>query len=201
MKTNLKITILTIVWVLLIHTFAVHAATQVQFSEDNATWQNVTNLNSNKQKASQLSLQPQTLYYFRGRNDTSNWTYVPQRTKAGGEPLVAGLAITIFILIITFTVLCLPWIIKQFSDNYYLDATLKGLCIVIGLFLLSLDTAMVATIAETAGIPLTQELFTYLWIISRAAYIAMVAVILMFLFRMLQHWQVKKQQRSFGEDM
>lgn len=117
-----------------------------------------------------------------------------------GKDEMASLAVIIFVMLITLGVFALPKIVKNFSSNYFLDSTLKGLCILMGLFLLSLDTAMVATIAENADIGVTQEIFRYLWIINWAAYLAMVVIILGFGWKMLQAWNQQKEKKRMGED-
>ena len=61
----------------------------VQYSEDNTTWQNVTNTDQNFQTAYQAALVQDTLYYFRGSNDTINWSYKSQKTKSGFDQVEA----------------------------------------------------------------------------------------------------------------
>ena len=117
-----------------------------------------------------------------------------------GKDEMASLAVIIFVMLITIGVFALPRIVKNFSSNYFLDSTLKGLCILMGLFLLSLDTAMVATIADNADIGVTQEIFRYLWIINWAAYLAMIMIVLGFGWKMLQAWNQQKAKKSMGEE-
>ena len=117
-----------------------------------------------------------------------------------GKDEMASLAVVIFVMLITIGVFALPRIVKNFSSNYYLDSTLKGLCILMGLFLLSLDTAMVATIASNADMGVTREILRYLWLVNWAAYIAMVIIVLGFGWKMLQAWDTQKKRKNMGEE-
>lgn len=112
---------------------------------------------------------------------------------------MASLSITIFIVLITIGVFILPFKVRKFSENKYLDSVLKGCCILMGLFLTSLDATMIVTISDNAGLGITNELFTYLFIINWAIYAAMIIVVLSFLFLMLKSWRIDKQKKSMGE--
>lgn len=117
-----------------------------------------------------------------------------------GEDDMASLAVTIFVSLITLGIFILPILIKHFSSNKYLDHTLKNCCIVIGLFLLSMDTAMVATIADNADLGISKILFRYLWLINWTAYFAIVIVIISFVYRIFTEWSNDKKKRSMGEN-
>ena len=132
-----------------------------------------------------------------GATNTSTKNLV---TKIGGEKNMASLAIMGFVTMITIILFILPWIVKRFSENDILNYSLKGVCIILGLFLLSLDTAIAGTIASNAEIPVTSELFRFLWLINWAAYIAMVVVVLTFGWKVLQLMKWKRQNRQMGYD-
>jgi len=113
---------------------------------------------------------------------------------------MTSLAVVIFIMVLTVGIFALPFIIKRFSENQYLDWTLKGICYIIGLFLLSLDTTMVVTVADNANLGITSELFMLLLMINWAAYIAMVVVVLGFGYKMVMLWRDNKQKDRMGYD-
>lgn len=75
---------------------------ECQISEDNSTW---TDINSiiymgciveNESIANIQNLDETTLYYFRCRNETTNWNYIEQTTHSGGEK---GMILAIIILL------------------------------------------------------------------------------------------------------
>ena len=75
---------------------SVMAATQIQYSEDNLTWTNVTSVNEDANEGYQLNLQQDTLYFFRGRSNSGDWVNVSQRTRDTAEVDDYYLYITIF---------------------------------------------------------------------------------------------------------
>ena len=116
------------------------------------------------------------------------------------EEEMTSMAVVIFIMIITLGVFFAPIIFKKFSNNYYLDSTLKGACIVFGLLLLSLDATIVVTVADNAKLGINKEIFRYLWMINWGAYIGMVVVVLGFGWKMLQAWKIDDHNRKMGYD-
>ena len=178
----------------------VMGAVIVEYSIDNSTWENVTNVNENTNLAYVDNLEEGILYYFRSHNDTSEWTYFTQRTQVSGEKGMSSLAVTGFVVLITFGVLGLPFIVKRFSESDILNTSLKGVCYSLGLFLLALVTTMVGTLSNTFSLGVTTEIYRFLWLIQWASYLSMVIVVLGFGYRVLQLWQMKKQNRRYGID-
>lgn len=115
-----------------------------------------------------------------------------------GEEMTST-AVVIFLVLITAGVFLLPKLVKKFSENPYLNFTLKGLTFIFGLFLLSLDTVIVVTVADNANLGISRELFRLLWLINWAAYISMVIVVLVFGYKMLKLWNINQKKRNSGE--
>ena len=176
------------------------ATIQIEVSLDNTTWRNITNINENGRQAVEVSLNESTLYYFRGTNDTANFTYFNQQTKTSGEIPLSSIAIIGFVTLLSLGVLFLPKMLKRFSDNEILNHALTGGCIVIGLFLLSLVSAMVATVSDTFKVGVTQEVFRFMYILNWTAYLTMCFIILLYGKKMLDTWKLNKEQERMGED-
>lgn len=71
-------------------------AVQIEYSTDNATWENVTYLNETTNESYQINLHEGTLYYFRGRyNDTESWVYTNVTTSVSQEEDFMDIAIII----------------------------------------------------------------------------------------------------------
>ena len=112
---------------------------------------------------------------------------------------MTSLAVVIFILFITIGVFILPRFFGQrISQNPILNTTLVGLCYVMALYLLALDTAMVVTIADLYGLGINRELFRLLWLINWSSYIGMVLVVLLFLNRVLGLWGERNKAKRLG---
>ena len=77
------------------------ALVEIQYSEDNTTWINITNIDEGNKTGYQANLQSDTTYYFRGKDETTNWNYLLQKTKDIIQADDYYLYITIFISFIT----------------------------------------------------------------------------------------------------
>lgn len=121
------------------------------------------------------------------------------QTKVGGEKTMASLAVVLFVGAITFSLFFIGWKF-QLSQHPLTNYILKHCCILFGLFLLSLDTTMVATIADVSELGVTQEIFRYLWIINWTIYIAMVVLLWKTLQGSLSLWENLTAMKRMGED-
>jgi len=177
----------------------VWGAVHIQYGTDNLTWGNITNVDDGDGEGYQVNLQPGTLYYFRSRNDTGSWNYSSQRTKVAGEVMMAGLAITIFIVLITGALFWLSTR-KGLLNNKYSDFILRRSFMVLGIFLMILDSAIMATIAENAGLGLTQEMFFFMKMFGYAGYPVMLWLVLSTLIQTLKELKVDKINKRTGEE-
>ncbi len=63
----------------------VSAVVEVQYSEDNITWRNVSLVSQNEQNALQPGLSQDNNYCFRAKNETTDWIYQCGNTLEGLE--------------------------------------------------------------------------------------------------------------------
>ena len=89
---------------------------------------------------------------------------------------MASLAITIFIMAIAGTLFMLPFKVGQFSRNEYVNLVARRSCFVLGFYFMTLNAAIMATIADFASIPVTTEMFMYMTIFGWAGYVAMLTL-------------------------
>jgi len=82
-----------------------------------------------------------------------------------GEDKMASLSVMLFVCGITFALIFIG-IKFNFSDNIIANIIFKRVLILLGMFLLSLDTAIIVTMADNAGLGVNKELFRYLWMIN-----------------------------------
>lgn len=85
---------------------------------------------------------------------------------------MASLSITLFIGALTLALFYLG-IKKDFSHSSLANLIIKRCMILGGMFLVSLDTAIMITIADNAGLGIDRELFRYLWGINWVIYFLM----------------------------
>lgn len=116
-----------------------------------------------------------------------------------GEDNMTSLSVTIFILGITGTLIFLG-MKKDFSKNAVANLILKRCLILIGMLLMSLNTAIIVTMADVAGLGVDRELFRYLWIINWSIYLFMLFIIITTVFNVLKLWVDISQRKRMGED-
>lgn|SRR3990167_2444647 len=98
----------------------VFAPVEIQYSEDNTTWVNVTNVDETRTEAYQITLQEATTYYFRGRNSEGDYNYTQQKTRLSGETSMASVAGILFIMgIIGVLVLIILAIPNNRTGNFF----------------------------------------------------------------------------------
>ena len=108
-----------------------------------------------------------------------------------------SIAITIFIMIIILGLFIIPFK-TRFARSDILNDALKRCCWILALWLLSLSTAMVATIADNAGIELLSELFLFMFLINWGAYLFMFYVFFSFFLRVVQEMRDRSKNKRTG---
>jgi hypothetical protein len=108
-------------------------------------------------------------------------------------------AITIFVLCISFFLFVLPFQIR-FSKSLWLNNIFRRALWTIAIYTMMLNSAMVATIAEEGGLPLSSELFRYMWIFGTAGYVFMGYFVLKTLFELIQIFIIGQHKQRMGED-
>lgn len=135
------------------------------------------------------------IYYY---NISSNDTGVINVINMTEESSMATIAIIGFVTIISLMVLFLPKMIKRFSDNEILNTVTKGGCIALGIFLLTLVTAMTSTVSDKFGLGLNTEIFRFMWLLSRVGYLIILYVVLKYGKMTLDTWNQTKYNRKMG---
>jgi len=182
------------------------AATQVQgdngtiyYSSDGAEWNPITIQNMTNRSGTLTQLQENTLYYLRCENETTNYSFV-QRTKPAGEPGMASEGILLFMVVMTASLFLLPKLVGSFSQMHIVDMLAKKSCIIGGLLMLLLTLTVAATISETFGIGVKNEMFGLLSIVGYGIYIMIFFTVLSFGKDVLDSWGKNKQIRQRGRE-
>jgi len=103
-----------IIILLLILTLPTVLSAQVEYSVDNATWKNVTSLDTSAGEGIQLNLQKDAWYHFRGKNDTFDWAYLYVQTKGSEEAAAYYIYITVFAIAVLLLIIG-----YQVEDNVF----------------------------------------------------------------------------------
>lgn len=112
----------------------------------------------------------------------------------------AELSITVFVLFSTGFLIALPFWKKQFAKNQLVDLLLKRCCWSIAAYLMVLNSAIMATIASTASLTLTDELFRYMWLWGTGGWIFLGFTVLKTLFDIVELWKKEKNRIRMGGD-
>lgn len=114
--------------------------------------------------------------------------------------LSGDLSITIFVLVVTGGLIALPFIVGRngFSKNVFVDTIFRRGCWVVGLYLMSLNSAIMATIATHTGLTVNQEMFMYMWLFGWGGYLMMFYLAFKTLLDLLEMWKMKKMEERTG---
>ena len=123
----------------------------IQYSNDTSNWYNITSIDQTLKTGYQINLQSDNTYYFRGKNDTSEFAIITQKAKDTAEIEDYYLYITIFICFISLVGL-----------YYYLEDSVFGMIggMLIGLTALSIFNIGFPNLANEF---LKNSLVTILW--------------------------------------
>ena len=114
-----------------------------------------------------------------------------------------GLAIAIFILLITGVLFFFPffmdYIRQPMSESMYLNLVYRRLCFILATYLMILNSAIMAQISVRSGLLLHNEMFLYLRLFGIAAYILIFYLLFKTIVDLLHVWQdSQKAKRGFN---
>lgn len=120
------------------------------------------------------------LYYFEFNQSEGDYLVVLcdnsyREIRVVGEDEMGSLAITFFILAVTGALFALPFI-TRFHSNDFVNIILRRSCWLIAVYLMMLNSAIMATIANFAGLDLTNEMFRYMWLFGTAGWLLMIYI-------------------------
>jgi hypothetical protein len=125
--------------------------------------------------------------------------------EVGGEDEMASLAITLFILIVTSFFVVLPFIKKEFVQekgmaDVIINMVIRRGCYAIAIFLMTLNTAIVANISIVAGIGAEKELLNvYMIILGWGGYIALIFLVIGTFLQIIKMTVDNKKRLRMGE--
>lgn len=112
---------------------------------------------------------------------------------------MASLSITAFVLLINAAFFTIPFFIK-IKEHPVLQGILKKMIWIFAIALLALNTGIMGTIAETAGLDVTGELFNiYLWLFTKSIYITLLIMLGYTVISSIKQWG-KIQALRIAED-
>ena len=110
----------------------------------------------------------------------------------------SGLAVVIFLIVLNLALFLVPLKHEILKSNVG-DFMVKKSLILLGMFVLSLNIATVATIADSSNLPVLQTLFRYLWVINWGIFLMSIYIIVSTIFKVLELWAEEGKQKRMGE--
>lgn len=110
----------------------------------------------------------------------------------------SGLAVTIFVLFITSLLFWVGVSKRNLTNNDISNFVLKRSALIIAVFLMNLDTAIVASIAQKAFLEVTSELLMFTWLFSWGGYLLIIYLMFTTTIKVIKMWNINKKQRITG---
>ena len=113
----------------------------------------------------------------------------------------ASLAITLFVIIINICLLIVG-LNKQIvlSRNIFLNIVFKRSCLLIMFYLMTLNSAIMASISNSIGLGVNKEMFLYMFLFGYGGYLFMFFIGIKTLFDVVKMWNVKEMNKQMGGD-
>lgn len=183
---------LAILFMLMLPTIS--AAAEVQFSENNLTWTNISLMDQSIKQGYQINLQGGRLYYFRAKNESSNYTYTSVRTRTDGERSMSSWSITFFFMAINAALFILPFRVN-FSEHPAADYAIKRCCWIIACILTWWNTLMMLTLSNEQGLGLNEVIRPYFYVFTLLLFLVVFALLytgIMMPFKIMEQLRLKK---------
>ena len=102
-----------------------------------------------------------------------------------GEDNMGTFSITFFIMTITAALFILPFYVKRFHTEDWIDTLIRRAILCVAIYLMVMNSAIMATIADFTGINLTNEMLRFMWLFGQAGYVALIILVITTLFDVL----------------
>lgn len=121
------------------------------------------------------------------------------------------IAITMFILVVTFTLFILPFIKSDFvgaekdptrADRFakqMVNLILKRSCWTIATYLMMLNSAIMATLAQTSNLPILNEMFRYMWLFGIAGWMMIFFLMFSTVIQLTKLWRKNLEAKRMGD--
>ncbi len=175
-------------------------ATVCEVSDNgNVTWRNVTTVYEGSTEAAHYGIPQATEFCVRCRNSTGHpWGYACGRTKEGSDTAMTSLAVTLFLGGITLGLFLLPFIMR-FAQSEALNVLWKRMIWIAGFGMLAIFSAMLTTMADNAGLGVTNHMLTFVWFFHRGLYVLMIILFASFFFTIPKLLKVENDKKRMGE--
>lgn len=177
----------------------VYGAVECQWSDDNATWKNTTYLSTDNQEALQFGLQQDTKYYFRCKNESTNWAYLQQRTLEGVDAAMSNFTIVAFLAGINLIAFFLPFK-TNFSKSQAANYVIKRLVWISAMALLWFNMTIIRTIASNKELGLDNFLLAIWWVLTLGMFIGIFLMVYFMVVGATKLIKESQMRKRMGDD-
>jgi len=125
-----------------------------------------------------------------------------------GKDEMASLAIVFFVVMICGGLIVLPFIKKEFLNirspkdysRMMTNILIRRGIWSIAIYLMMLNSAIVSTIAQSAGLDLTDEMFRYMWLFGLAGWLSILVLGFSTITNLVVLYRLSVQEKKFGGD-
>ena len=110
----------------------------------------------------------------------------------------SSVSITIFILVIMFLILY-AGLTQDFTSNLISNLIIKRGLIAVGIYLMVLNSAIMATFANVSNLGVANEMFRYMWLFGIAGYIALLVLVFKTMLDIIQVYKEEQVKMRLGE--
>ena len=110
----------------------------------------------------------------------------------------SSISITIFILAIMFVILFLG-LTQDFTVNKVSNLIIKRGLIAVGLYLMVLNSAIMATFAEVSNLGVVNEMFRYMWLFGTAGYVSLLVLVFKTILDIITLYKEEQVKLRLGE--
>ena len=151
-----------------------------------------------------------TYSYIFQCNNTHKGGFVSRQiivTGSGVEELLSdnntsstSISIVLFIIIINVLLFIIPLMKKEMLEHEIANIILRRSLMALGFYLAVLNTAIVQTLAVTAGLSINSELSQYMFLLGTAGYIMLASTVLKTMFDVIKSYSLSKEKKRMGEE-
>jgi len=131
-------------------------------------------------------------YYANSSIDT--WNVLVKQ-----EDNMTSLGVIIFLILLNIALFALPFFVR-FTNNEITNHIIRYIIFILGWTILTFNTTILATLADTAGLGITHELFVFQWFFLKAIYIFMLFLFLKMLIMVPKLLNEKRTKERMGDD-
>jgi len=110
----------------------------------------------------------------------------------------SSISITVFILVIMFVILFIG-LTQEFTEHKVANLIIKRCFVAVGLYLMVLNSAIMATFADVSNLGVANEMFRYMWFFGTAGWVALLILMFKTILDIITVYKEEQVKMRLGE--